>query len=79
MSGAGGGLAGMNGGSFFKAPGWVDLAKRPGESRQLPPAWASWAKAVLKCGHVFCKPFPQAIRRCLCDASVCLFLIQSCL
>ena len=56
MSGAGGGLAGRNGGSFFAAPGWVDLKKRPGESRQVPPAWSAWALGVLKCGHVLYSP-----------------------
>ena len=35
MSGAGGGFAGMNGGSYFKAPGWIDLSLRPGESKQV--------------------------------------------
>eukprot|EP01060_Flectonema_neradi_P011667 TRINITY_DN1869_c6_g1_i1.p1 TRINITY_DN1869_c6_g1~~TRINITY_DN1869_c6_g1_i1.p1 ORF type:complete len:447 (+),score=52.69 TRINITY_DN1869_c6_g1_i1:87-1427(+) len=30
------GLAGMNHGSFFKAPEWVDLGKPPGHTSQLP-------------------------------------------
>jgi hypothetical protein len=35
MSGAGGGFAGMNGGSYFKAPGWIDLNKPAGFSTQV--------------------------------------------
>ena len=56
MSGAGGGIAGMSGGSFFKAPGWVDLTKPPGASTQVPPPWSAWAKGVLKCNHVIFSP-----------------------
>ena len=56
MSGAGGGIAGMSGGSFFKAPGWVDLKKPPGASTQVPPPWSAWAKGVLKCNHVIFSP-----------------------
>jgi len=42
MSGAGGGFAGTVDGSFFKAPGWVDLKKAPGTSVQNPTPWGSW-------------------------------------
>lgn len=35
MSGAGGGLFGTTGGSFFKAPGWVDMKKSPGTTPQV--------------------------------------------
>ena len=56
MSGAGSGFAGLTDGSFFKAPGWVDLSKRPGESKQVPPTWRAWAANVACCAHVFYSP-----------------------
>lgn len=56
MSGAGGGIAGTTDGSFFRCPGWVDLKKLPGESKQVPPTWSSWLAGVLKCGHVLYSP-----------------------
>lgn len=46
----------MNGGSFFKAPGWIDLSLRPGESKQVPPSWGQWARGVAKCSHVLFSP-----------------------
>ena len=57
MSGAGGGLAGTGPtGSFFEAPGWVDLAKRPGATVQVAPDWASWARGVVRLRHVVFSP-----------------------
>ena len=35
MSGVGGGFAGMTGGSFFAAPGWIDKSKPPGRTAQV--------------------------------------------
>ena len=46
----------MTDGSFFKAPGWVDLSKRPGESKQVPPTWRAWAANVARCAHLFYSP-----------------------
>eukprot|EP00041_Stephanoeca_diplocostata_P013847 m.246154 g.246154 ORF g.246154 m.246154 type:complete len:433 (+) comp19488_c0_seq2:184-1482(+) len=47
MSGPGGGIAGTVDGSFFKAPGWVDLQKAPGTTKQQPAAWGPLLKKLL--------------------------------
>jgi hypothetical protein len=57
MSGAGGGIAGTGpNGSFFEAPGWVNLALKPGATKQVPPTWSAWALNTLKLKHVVYSP-----------------------
>eukprot|EP00729_Bicosta_minor_P008471 gene8471-32728_t len=56
MSGAGGGLFGTSGGSFFKAPGWVDLKKPPGTTPQTPAPWAGWAWKTVTLQSLFYSP-----------------------
>ena len=48
MSGSGGGFAGTSGGSFFKAPGWVNAEKPPGTTIQKAPSWGTWARNVAR-------------------------------
>lgn len=57
MSGAGGGIAGTGPtGSFFEAPSWIDLSKRPGATVQKAPSWISWLKGVLQLRHIIFSP-----------------------
>eukprot|EP00501_MAST-03F_sp_TOSAG23-6_P000030 GSMAST32.ASY1.ANO1.31.1 assembled CDS len=56
MSGAGSGLFGTNNGSFFKAPHWVDLEKRPGRTTQKSPKWIDWVKSVFMLKHILLSP-----------------------
>ena len=57
MSGAGGGIGGSSDGAFFgTTPSWVDEAKPPGHSSQMPPAWTSWLRGVLQLKHLLYSP-----------------------
>ena len=56
MSGAGSGLFGTVDGSFFRAPGWVNLAKAPGTTAQTPTPWSTWLSGIVRLRHVFYSP-----------------------
>ena len=57
MSGSGGGIGGSSDGAFFgTTPSWVDEAKPPGHSSQIPPAWTSWLRGVLQLKHILYSP-----------------------
>eukprot|EP00937_MAST-01D_sp_MAST-1D-sp2_P000788 g788.t1 len=56
MSGAGSGVAGTVGGSFFKAPAWVDESRAPGTTAQPVPSWGAWASAIVRLRHILYSP-----------------------
>lgn len=56
MSGAGSGIAGTVGGSFFRPPGWVDLKKEPGTTPQKPASWDGLVAGWLRMRHLVFSP-----------------------
>ncbi len=52
----GDGFFGTRNGSLFQPAGWVDLAKKPGRTRQPPRPWGNYLRDTLTLANLFLSP-----------------------